>query len=163
MKSYLYYLLLFTALIFMVSCGDRVIGTGSVETPPGRRLATFTEWLASEPQFKQRGEFYYNEQDRLERYEFWSNRGGEEWTNTIYITFHYEKGRLIRRETYVWLDKAWRHTEHVTYEYNGQDEVEQVLVEVDTRNYPVRKEFTVTNTSTPDAPITFVTIYTYVN
>lgn len=117
-RIFLFPLFILAAGFFLSACGDKITGPGTVKQPPIRLVSSFTEWFASEPRDKQRGEFEYDDQDRLVLYRFWVTRETG-WENTIYITYEYEEDRLTTQRQFTWLDGGWRLTRNVAYAYDG--------------------------------------------
>lgn len=116
-------------LSVLTGCKDRAANvTTDPFEPPEKQLAEYVEWVESEPELRQRGRLFYDEQDRLELYEF-SVDTVDEWVATIRIFYSYESGRLAGRETSIrplGTDK-WQTTVEVEYSYNEQGRIKEAL------------------------------------
>lgn len=113
-------------LLVLAGCGDDP--TGPVQDPLPLLIHRTTAWFASEPQVRQRGEFFYDSEGRITRYEFSLNRTGE-WRTTIKKDFlHRDDGRMLGWDNHIrLLDGSWWLNRIVRY---GYDEARGLPVEV---------------------------------
>lgn len=115
----------------MAACSDSVTGPGMPpEGPANPRLIKRTiSYLTSAPNEMQAGEFFYDDQGRLERYEF--GVYGGEWNPTIRKEFQYREDGLPQQvDTFVRTDSVWHYTGAVRYGYhNDRGLVNELRVE----------------------------------
>lgn len=125
------------SLTSLAACGSEPAGPGSPSSD--RQLAGFTEWVKTQPELKQGGDLFYDELDRLVRYEFWGTLPDGTRRTTIAETYAYDGDRLVTAELSIRLpDDVWRLTRHVTFAHDDRGRVVQADAEESDENGGVR-------------------------
>ncbi len=125
------------SLTSLAACVSEPAGPGSPSSD--RQLAGFIEWVTALPELKQGGDLFYDELDRLVRYEFWGTLPDGTRRTTIAETYAYDGARLARAELSIRLpDGVWRLARHVTYLHDDRGRVVQAEAEESDENGGVR-------------------------
>ena len=108
-----------SALLLSLAACDDPAGPDPAPVGPDTelRLERTVSYFADRPDLWQAGEYFYDAQGRLERFDYISTYTGEPVVTIRKQYLYRDDGRALGHDSFVYLDEAWHLSRTIRYEY----------------------------------------------